>query len=179
MFVKAAKGTARLSKNRTTTALIISSMLATGCWTDEATQGYLAVAFEDGELLTRPILIPPAEDGEYRLYFALEARDKICVLRGQIPEEGLFFYPRCESLKGTGMLSCNNGHSLNLQWRMTSCQGGRGRSIEFSEPTFHFGFASTESGALTELEKAQLETRALSHVKRSQGRAQPAPGSTP
>jgi hypothetical protein len=54
-------------------------MLATGCWTDEVAHGYLAVEFEDGELLTRPIIIPPAEDGEYRLYYALESRDKICL----------------------------------------------------------------------------------------------------
>lgn len=149
-------------------------MFATGCWTDDVAHGYLAVEFEDGELLTRPIIIPPAEEGEYRLYYALESRDKVCVLRGQIPQEGLFFYPRCESLKGTGMLSCNNGHSLNLQWRMTSCQGGRGRSVEFSGATFHFGFADTENGALNELEKAQLETRALTHIKQGQSRSQPA-----
>ena len=98
----------------------------------------------------------------------------MCVLRGQIPQEGLFFYPRCDSLKGTGMLSCNNGHSLNLQWRMTSCKGGRGRSVEFSGASFHFGFANTENDAPSELEKAQLETRALSHIKQGQSGAQPA-----
>jgi hypothetical protein len=147
-------------------------MLATGCWTDEVAHGYLAVEFEDGELLTRPIIIPPAEDGEYRLYYALESRDKICVLRGQMPQEGFFFYPRCESLKGTGMLSCNDGHSLNLQWRMTSCEGGRGRSVEYSGATFHFGFSTSEKGALNELEKAQLETRAIAHTTQSQNRTQ-------
>ena len=141
-------------------ALIVSSMLATGCWTDEPAHGYLAVSFDDGELLTRPIVVSPPEDGEYRLYYALEKNDKICVLRGQIPQEGLFFLnPRCESLTGTGMLACNNGQSLNLQWSMTSCQGGHGRSIEFAGSTFHFGFERTEEGALAQLRKAQLEEK--------------------
>ena len=161
-------------RNGTTTALILSSVLATGCWTDDVAHGYLAVEFEDGEVLTRPIVIPPAEEGEYRLYYALESRGKVCVLRGQIPQEGLFFYPRCDSLKGTGMLSCNNCHSLNLQWRMTSCEGGRGRSVEYSGATFHFGFSASEKGALAELEKARLETRAIAHTKQSENRAQPA-----
>ena len=69
-------------RNGTTTALILSSVLATGCWTDDVAHGYLAVEFEDGEVLTRPIVIPPAEEGEYRLYYALESRGKVCVLRG-------------------------------------------------------------------------------------------------
>ena len=72
------------------------------------------------------------------------------------------------------MLSCNNGHSLNLQWRMTSCEGGRGRSVEYSGATFHFGFSASEKGALAELEKARLETRAIAHTKQSENRAQPA-----
>jgi len=149
-----------LLRNCTTTALIISSVLAAGCRTDEATHAYLAVAFEDGEQLTRPIIVPPPEDGEYRLYYALETKDKICVLRGQIPDEGIFFlYPLCESRTGTGMLSCNNGDSLNLQWVMTSCQGGHGRSVEFSGSSFHFGFESTEEGALAQLRKAQTEAK--------------------
>ena len=77
-------------RNGTTTALILSSVLATGCWTDDVAHGYLAVEFEDGEVLTRPIIIPPAEEGEYRLYYALESRDKVCVLRGRIPQQGFF-----------------------------------------------------------------------------------------
>jgi len=153
-------GSTRLLRNCTTTALIISSALAAGCRTDEATHAYLAVAFVDGELLTRSIIVPPPEDGEYRLYYALESKDKICVLRGQIPDEGLFFLnPLCESRTGTGMLSCNNGESLSLQWAMTSCQGGNGRSIESAGSRFHFGFETTEDGALAQLRKAQTEAK--------------------
>ena len=59
---------------------------------------------------------------------------------------------------------------------MTSCEGGRGRSVEFSGATFHFGFSTNEKGALSELEKAQLGTRAIAHTnKQSQNRTQPVP----
>lgn len=151
---------ARLLRNCTITALLISTLISTGCRTDEAIRGYLAFSFQDGEFIARPIIISPPEEGEYRLYYALELEDRVCVLRGQIPAPGLFsIYSRCENLTGSGMLACNNGHSLNLQWEMTSCQGGHGRSIEFAGSSFHFGFEATEEGSISQLRRAQREEK--------------------
>lgn len=142
--------------NRTTAVLILSSVIATACRT-EPIQGFLTVGFVGEEPMTRTIIIPPPEDGEYEVHYVIEKDDRICVLTGRIPLENMLFSNFCDGLTGYGKLSCNDGRAMGLQWTLTSCEGGYGRSTEFAGSTFHLGFESTEKKARQQFENAQLE----------------------
>ncbi len=103
------------------------------------------------------IVIPPPENGEYRMHYALHHGDGVCLLTGQIADENTLFFSACEGVSGTGKISCNDGRALNLQWSLTSCRGGYGRSIEHAGPSFFFGFEQDEEKAFDQLKKAQQE----------------------
>ena len=144
-------------KNTITTVAILSSALLTaGCRTEDA-HGFLAGKFVDEEPMLASVVIPPAERGEYPMYFALHQGDRTCLLTGTNFEENFLFFSRCEGVSGTGRISCNDGRALNLQWTLTSCLGGYGRSIESEGPSFFFGFESNEEKALDQLKKAEQE----------------------
>lgn len=144
--------------HRTTTALILTSLLATACRTDPV-QGVLVAGFVDEEPSVRTVVIPASEDGELQLHYVLEGNDRICVMTGEVPLRNLFLHSRCDGVTGTGKLSCNDGRSLNLEWTLTSCNGGYGRSMEFAGPTFFFGFDANEEKARQQMKKAQAEPR--------------------
>lgn len=151
------EGTPKLLRRSTTTVLIVSSLAATACRTD-AVPAFLAVRIADEEAVVRPILVPSPENGQYQLYYAVERGDAICALTGLIPIEDLPLHHWCEGMNGIGKLSCNDGEILNLQWTLTSCQGGYGRSVEFAGSTFYFGFDTTTEAALAQLDTAQVDS---------------------
>lgn len=102
------------------------------------------------------IVIPQPAGGEYPLYIALRQDEGLCVLSGAIPEDDTLFFGRCENLSGTGNISCNNGRSAQVQWTLTSCQGGYGRSIRKYGPDFFFGFDQNKEKAIEQLRKAHV-----------------------
>lgn len=144
-------------KNIITTALIFSSSLITTACRTESVQGVLVGRFADEEPMVTEIVIPPAEDGEFRMHYALHQGDGVCLLTGRISDESVFFFGGCEDVSGIGRISCNDGRALDLQWTLTSCQGGYGRSIEHAGPGFFFGFEQDEEKARGQLEMAQQE----------------------
>lgn len=139
----------------TTTLICSSSMITTACRTTD-TRAVLVGQFADEELMVTPIVIPQPAGGEYQLYIALRQGDGLCVLSGAIPEDDALFFGHCENLSGAGNISCNNGRSAQVQWTLTSCQGGHGRSIRKYGPDFFFGFDQDKEKAIEQLRKAHV-----------------------
>lgn len=165
-------------KNIITTALIFSSSLITTACRTDSVQGVLVGRFADEEPMVSAIAIPPAEHGDYRMHYALHQGDGVCLLTGRISDENVFFFSGCEGVSGIGKISCNDGRALDLQWTLTSCQGGYGRSIAHAGPAFFFGFEQNEQKARGQLEKAQQENEhSESGAQLSTERAGPAVGS--
>ena len=143
-------------KNVLTTALVCSSSLLIGACRNEQTSAMLAAGFGDEEPQIAAVTLPPAEWGEYSMQFPLLRNDRVCLLTGRIPDKKIMIlFDACEGISGTGKISCNDGRVLDVQWSMTSCRAGYGRSIGSASPAFLFGFGPTEENALSQLKAAR------------------------
>jgi len=145
-----------LKKIVTNTLILSSSLIATGCVTEDA-RGVLVGGFSAAMPTVTSIAIPASQDGEYHFHYGFRQEDSVCLLTGEIPTPRIPFFEPCDGLRGTGRVSCNDGRTLNLQWLLTSCQGGYGRSDEGAESGFFFGFGGSEEMARDQLRKARHE----------------------
>ena len=143
-----------LSKLVTTALIASSSLITTGCRTDDV-QGVLAGAFANEAPIVNSIVIPASATGEYYMHHALLHDESVCLLTGQIALPAIPFFYSCKGLSGTGRISCNDGRALDVDWSLTSCQGGYGRSKESGGSRFYFGFGDNEARALDQLKKAR------------------------
>lgn len=149
-------GAAILRKVVTTALILSSSLIATACVTENV-RGVLVGGFSDTEPVVTSIVIPASQDGEYDFHYGFRYQNSVCLLTGEIPTPMIPFIEPCDGLRGTGRVSCNDGRRLTLQWALTSCQGGYGRSDEGAESGFFFGFGSSEELARDQLRKARHE----------------------
>lgn len=148
-------------------ALLVACSWITAACRTEAIHGVLVGGFVDEEPMSTTVLIHPSDEGAFPLHFELRQGDTICLLTGEIGPGIVPFFEICEGSKGSGNISCNDGRSANLQWSLSSCQGGNGRSVDDSDSRFLFGFEQTE-------EKAWDQLMAARHA--SENADAPAPG---
>lgn len=137
-----------------TTALLCSS--TTACVTEDV-RGVLVGGFSDTEPIVTSIVIPASQDGEYHIHYGFRQEGSVCLLTGEIPTDRIPLFQPCEGLRGTGRISCNDGRTQNLQWVLTSCKGGYGRSEERASSIFHFGFGDSEEHAREQMNEALHE----------------------
>ena len=146
-------------KNFLTTALVCSSSLLISACRGDHTPAVLVTGFADEPPALTTVTLPPAEWGEYSMRFPLHHEDRVCLLTGRIPEiKIMLLFDACEGISGTGKISCNDGRVQDVEWSMSSCRAGHGRSIGAASPGFFFGFGLTEENALNQL-KAARQTR--------------------
>jgi S1-C subfamily serine protease len=58
-----------------------------------------------------------------------------------------FILPVCEGQRGTALLTCDDGRTVNAQWEATSCNSGFGSGTDQHGSTFKFAFGMTEEQA--------------------------------
>ena len=122
-----------------------------GCRDDEVRGIFIARFTDDSALFLKRIAIPDSMDREFRL--SLVNKKYTCELRVSIPLE-LAQADQCDRDGGNGTVIFSNAREVPVVWKMTSCHGGFGRSIEGVEPAFVFGFSSNLYGAQNQLEQA-------------------------
>lgn len=137
------------------TSLIVSSSLITaGCRT-EAVRGVVVGRFVDEQPMAASVLIPASNEAVFPIYVELRQSDTVCLLSGEIREGIVPLFDICEGASGSGNISCNDGRTLKLEWTLSSCQGGNGRSTNSVGSRFFFGFDLTGKKALDQLTAAQ------------------------
>jgi hypothetical protein len=98
-----------------------------GCRDDEVRGIFIARFTDDSALFLKRIAIPDSMDREFRL--SLVNKKYTCELRVSIPLE-LAQADQCDRDGGNGTVICSNAREVPVVWKMTSCHGGFGRSIE-------------------------------------------------
>ena len=137
------------------TSLIVSSSLITAACRTEAVRGVLVGGFVDEEPMSTTVVIPGADGSNFPIYFELRQGDTICLLTGEIRHGIVPLFAICEGSQGSGNIWCNDGRTRNLQWSLSSCQGGYGYSNNRVGPRFFFGFEQTEEKARDQLMAAR------------------------
>lgn len=137
-----------------TSALLILflPLSISACRTGSRTEsGVIASHFADQPVSINPVSYLLPEEGRSQMHLPVYLGDTVCLLTGQISEEEVSVFKSCAGGNGVGRMSCNDGRTLELQWVLSSCQGGYGYSIGSTKPAFLFGFEGTELGAREQL----------------------------
>lgn len=149
-------------------------MACSVCWAAE-TPGILVARFDDGLHSAPKRIHIPAPGVEKELKITVGSRKRSCEVSLVLPSDPTSGNAECDHVAAPGMLSCSDGRKLNLDWVMTSCHSGFGRSVGNGEPTFAFGFSGYLDGALDQLETAR--TKLISESRIGVEKLPPDPGS--
>jgi len=139
-----------------TASICLIALVTSACRSGNAT-GVLVGGFADEKPIFRTKIVLPSRDEEYQLRYELHQGNTVCLLTGKLPREELPTFNNCKGQTGTGRISCNDGRAMNLQWTLTSCEGGMGWSVETTGPSFFFGFEHDKERALDQLAQAMRE----------------------
>lgn len=132
-----------------------------GCRDEEIRGIFIARFADDSALFLKRIAIPSLMDREFRL--SLVNKKYVCELRVSIPL-ALSVDEECDRDSWVGTVICSSAREIPVVWKMTSCHGRFGRSVEGIEPAFLFGFSSNLYAAQNQLELATQTKFPVSEV---------------
>ena len=121
-------------------------------------RGYLFGRFSDRDGLIKAIIELPKGEQLPELDYELRRGSFSCLLTARLTEDATPSAYGCAGRHGSGAISCNDGRKLPLNWSLSSCRGGFGRSPEDRTPMFFFGFGTDPDRALDRLEDSASAT---------------------
>lgn len=127
-------------------------------------RGILVARFDDGQHFAPKRISTPSAGTDKELRITVSSRKRSCEMNLALPPNA----GGCEPFIGLGLLSCSDGRRFDLEWTMTSCHSGFGRSSGDGEPLFAFGFSGDVEGALDQLESARAAGDLRSRTKSEQ-----------
>ena len=134
---------------------VLVGCLALAACRQEDEHGVLVGRFSDQDTLPlRAKISLPFSEEQPELLYKLHDGSLSCGLTATLPNKGFLFNNDCAGLHGEGEISCNDGRKQALNWMLTSCQSGFGRTADHSIPSFTFAFGPTPDRALDQLEEA-------------------------
>lgn len=136
-------------------AWLLASCLAVAACHSEGARVILVGRFPNqGPILKAKVELPSSED-PYRFRSELSQGVLSCTLSAKLVDDGPLGANDCAGRKGSGKITCNDGKKSTIEWILTSCRSGFGRSVSRSEQSFVFGFNRDPDRAIDQLEKAE------------------------
>lgn len=137
-----------------TGACLLASCLTVAACHSEGSHVVLVGRFSNqGPVLKAKMNLPSSEE-PYHFRAELRQGDFSCTLSAKLADDTQQGARDCAGRKGSGQIHCNDGKKSTVEWMLTSCRSGFGRSVSRSEPRFIFGFNRDPDRAIDQLEKA-------------------------